>query len=265
MVRRIMHGSIETSGWKVTLLEVTTLDIESAPIAPPGTIGERVDLPLNLVLLQGHGRTLLVDGGFGPFTSIIPGVVEDVDASLAEVGVRRDEIDTVILSHGDFDHVGGIVAGEWPAALRPAFPQARVACPAVVAEHYRDRDPDEEGNIATRILATVRAAGLLDELPSGAEVAPGVRLTLAAGHAPGHSVVEVGDYVHAVDVLHHAEHLPHPEWDEGFDQDAPAGLATRRAWLETLAADGRRVSFAHLTGFGRAERDGDAYRWAPLA
>lgn len=260
-----MHGSIETAGWKVTLLPVTDITLDSAPIAPPGTIGDQVTLPLNLVVLQGHGRTLLVDGGFGPFTHIIPGVVEDLDASLAEVGLERSAIDTVILSHGDFDHVGGVVVGDWPDGLRVAFPGARVACPVRVADHYRDLDPDAEGNIATRILATVRAAGLLDEVADGAEVAPGVRLTLADGHAPGHSVVEVGDYVHAVDVLHHAEHLPHPEWDAGFDQDQPLGLATRKAWLAKLAADGRRVSFAHLTGFGRVVQDGAAHRWVPLA
>ena len=265
MVPRIMHGSIETSGWTVTLLEVTTMEMDPSPIAPPGALGDLITLPLNLVLLCGHGRTLLVDGGFGLFTHIIPGVVEDLDASLAAAGVSRGEIDTVVLSHGDFDHIGGLVAGDWPDALVPGFPGARVACPARAADHYRDRDPDEEGNIATRILATVRAAGLLDELPSGAEVAPGVRLTLAEGHAPGHSVVEVGDYVHGVDVLHHAEHVPHPEWDSGFDQDPPVGLATRHEWIARLAADGRRVSFAHLTGFGRVERDGALHRWAPLA
>ena len=241
------------------------MEMDPSPIAPPGALGDTVVLPLNLVLLRGHGRTLLVDGGFGLFTHIIPGTVEDLDASLAAAGVSRGEIDTVVLSHGDFDHIGGLVAGDWPDALAPGFPGARVACPARTADHYRDRDPDEEGNIATRILATVRAAGLLDELPDGAEVAPGVRLTLAEGHAPGHSVVEVGDYVHCVDVLHHAEHLPHPEWDAGFDQDAPVALATRHAWIAGLAADGRRVSFAHLTGFGRVEGDGASHRWAPLA
>lgn len=265
MVRRIMHGSIETAGWSVTLLEVTAMEMDDPPIAPPGALGNPVRLPLNLVLLRGHGRTLLVDGGFGPFTDIIPGVVEDLDASLAEAGCSRGEIDTVVLSHGDFDHIGGLVAGEWPGGLRPAFPGVRVVCPAAVAEHYRDRDPDEEGNIATRILATVRAAGLLDEAADGAEIAPGVLLTLAEGHAPGHSVVELGDYVHAVDVLHHAKHVVHPEWDSGFDQDPPAGLATRQAWIEKLATDGRRVSFSHLTGFGRVERDGGSHRWAPLA
>ena len=265
MVSRSMHGSIETSGWTVTLLEVTEIELDSAPIAPPGAIGDRVMLPVNLVLLRGHGRTLLVDGGFGLFTHIIPGTVEDLDASLAAVGVSRGAIDTVVLSHGDFDHIGGLVAGDWPDALVPGFPGARVACPALTADHYRDRDPDEEDNIATRILATLRVAGLLDELPDGAEVAPGVRLTLAAGHAPGHSVVELGDYVHCVDVLHHEQHVPHPEWDEGFDRDAPVALATRQAWIERLAADGRRVSFAHLTGFGRVERDGAAHRWAPLS
>ena len=265
MVRCSMHGSIETSGWTATLLEVTTIELDPAPIAPPGALGDRVVLPLNLVLLRGHGRTLLVDGGFGPFTHIIPGTVEDLDASLAAAGVSRGAIDTILLSHGDFDHIGGLAAGEWPDALVPGFPGARVACPALVAEHYRDRDPDEEGNIATRILATLRGAGLLDEVPNGAEVAPGVRLTLAAGHAPGHSVVELGDYVHCVDVLHHEEHFPHPEWDAGFDQDASAALATRHAWIDQLAADGRRASFAHLTGFGRVERDGASHRWAPLA
>lgn len=264
MVRRVMHGSIETSGWTVTLLEVTSMVVDSAPIAPPGALGDTVTLPLNLVLLRGHGRTLLVDAGFGDFTHIIPGVVEDLDASLAAVGCSRGQIDTLVLTHGDFDHIGGAIEGTWPDAIHSAFGDARVACPAVAVEHYRMQLPDEEGNIATRILDAVHTAGLLEPTPDGGEVAPGVKLTLAAGHAPGHSVVEVGDYVHIADVLHHTAHVAHPAWDAGFDRDQLNALATRKEWIARLARDGRRVSAAHISGFGGVQRDGDTYRWVPL-
>ena len=265
MVRRTMPGTTtETGGWRVDLLRVTDFDIPSDPIAPPGGLPPTVNLCLNLVLLRGHGRTLLVDGGFGPYTHIIPGVVEHLDERLAEAGSAREAIDTVILSHGDFDHVGGLVQGEAGGEIRPAFPNARAVCPAKVADRYRVARAGDEQEIAGPILEAWRAAGRLDEVADGHEVAPGVRLVLAEGHAPGHSVVEVGDgYVHAVDVLHHPSHLPNPEWDAGFDQDPPAGLATRMAWIERLAADGRLASFAHLDGFGRIVKDAAGARWVP--
>ena len=265
MVRRIMLGSIESAGWVVTVFPVTTIDLDPAPIAPPGALGERVTLPCNLVLLRGHGRVVLIDAGFGPLTFVLPGVTEDIDARLAEAGTSRTEIDTIILSHGDFDHIGGLVIGTWPDSLVPAFPNARVAVNVAAADFVRDLPEDAADHMATRILDVIRRAGLLDEVADGDEVAPGIRLVAAPGHAPGHCVVELGDYVHAVDVLHHVQHVPNPEWDQGFDRDPAQGLATRNAWIERLAADGRIVSFAHIEGFGRIERDGDAFRFAPLA
>ena len=47
-------------------------------------------------------------------------------AALERLGVAPGEITDVVLTHLDFDHAGGAVAGTWPEPLAPAFPSAPV-------------------------------------------------------------------------------------------------------------------------------------------
>ena len=103
----------------------------------PGTIGAR---PLQLFLLVGETRTLLLDTGTAddPAQFIFP--------YLETLGLGPDAIDIVINTHADADHVGG------NSALKRANPRAAITCgdadrkfiqdPAVMIEkRYRAYQP----------------------------------------------------------------------------------------------------------------------------
>jgi glyoxylase-like metal-dependent hydrolase (beta-lactamase superfamily II) len=129
---------------------------------------------------------------------------------------------------------------------------------------WRARDPEEPYNVGTRVLSVLGQRGLLDELADGDEVAPGVRLAAAPGHRAGHACVVVeGELLHLADVVHHAEHVPHPEWDPAFDEDPGTAVATRRRWLAAAADAGLPVVHAHVAGVGRVLRAGDGFAWRP--
>ena len=242
---------MESGGWEITLLDTGMVPVAGEYLGPPGVFDEPYEAPTNVLVLRGQGRTILVDAGSGPLIAVWPGsTARPVDV----------EPDLAVATHLDWDHFGGFVTGTWPDALEPAFPGTRVLVPAEAVAEARAVADDE--STAPRVVATLDAAGLIDEYSDGAEPAPGLRLRSAPGHRTGHSILEVGDaFVYAADVFHHPLDVEHPEWGAAFDADPDLALATRVALLGELADRGVAVAVAHIAGPGRVERAGDGFRW----
>ncbi len=251
--------------WSATLLELGRLRMGPDYPGADGAFAEPVDVPVNALLLRGRGEAILIDTGAGIGDPWWPGAA-GLERALADAACPRGEITRIVITHLDFDHSGGLLAGSWPGDVRPAFPEARVAVLGDGLAWWRERDPLEPFNAGTRALTELAEAGLLDELGTGTDVAPGVRLVAAPGHRPGHACVVVdGRLVHLADVVHHAEHVAHPAWDPEFDADPVLARATRLRWLELAASSGLQVVHAHVAGAGRIARAGTGFTWQPSA
>jgi glyoxylase-like metal-dependent hydrolase (beta-lactamase superfamily II) len=244
---------MESGGWEIELVDTGMVPIEAERMGPPGTFTETYEGPVNVLVLRGHGLTVLVDAGSGPLITIWPGAANkpfDV------------EPDLLIATHLDWDHFGGFVTGTWPDELEPAFPGKRVLAPEEAVADARAGGGDDE-RTAPRIVAAL--GGLVEEYVDGAGPASGLRLRRAPGHRIGHSILDVGDsFVYATDVFQHPLHVEHPEWDTAFDEDPELGLETRRALLAELADGGATVAVAHIAEPGRIERAGDGFCWVEL-
>jgi glyoxylase-like metal-dependent hydrolase (beta-lactamase superfamily II) len=251
---------VEANGWKVSLLEVGILPLDAADLAPEGVLSGPVQTPVNGLLLRSHGRTILVDAGSGPFVAIWPGATDELGAQLNAEGATPD---LVIITHFDFDHAGGLVVADGPDGLKPAFPDVPVIGPAAAVAEAR-RDATDESP-ASRVIAALDRAGLVEGYEDGDEPAPGLRLRTAPGHRVGHSILEIGaSLVHAVDIVHHPLHVEHLEWDRTWDAEPEVALATRRTILTELAEHDSTVVTSHFASPGRIERAGNGLRWVAL-
>jgi glyoxylase-like metal-dependent hydrolase (beta-lactamase superfamily II) len=253
---------MEAGGFGVEPLRFGAVEMQPEHLGPAGAYPGPVQTPVYGFLLRGHGETVLVDAGSGPFDPWWVGAA-GLDEALAAAGVARSEVTRIVLTHLDFDHAGGVVAGDPDGPLEPAFP----GIPVVLADERLDwwRARTDE-NAGTPVLRAVEAAGVAVPAADGEEVLPGVVLRLAPGHRAGHACLQIGGpngVVIGADLVHHPLHVPHPSWDGAMDFDPATGLATRLAWFGRLADDGPRVHFSHVDGFGVVERDGDGYRWSP--
>ena len=139
----------------------------------------------------------------------------DLAAALAP-HCRVEDVDTVVLTHLDFDHFGG--AADDPGAAHRRHEDRRRLGARVGAGSGRHA----RGVRAARRTGWTRS-------PTAPRCCRASALVEAPGHRAGHACVEIdgrdGRRVFLADVIHHPSHVQHPEWDCEFDSDPELGAA----------------------------------------
>lgn len=225
---------------------------------------------VNAYLVTRGDRRMLIDTGtasaMGPTLGHLP-------EALAAAGVRREEIDTIIVTHLHPDHANGLIALDGSAA----FPAAEIVVANAEFAFWHDdgilsRAPDQMKpyfDMARRSLAPYQ--GKVRQIAGEVEIAPGIIAVPAPGHTPGHLALRISsgnagmflftDVVHAS-----ALQFAHPEWAIAFDVDQEAAITTRKKVLDMVSADSLLVSGMHLPfpGIGHVTREGHAYGYTPV-
>ncbi|MFE7031930.1 MBL fold metallo-hydrolase [Streptomyces sp. NPDC057621] len=238
-------------------------------------------------VIRGQGRTILVDTGLGNDKPRVHSLSADRDGDflhrLAAIGVRPDEVDTVVNTHLHTDHVGWntrLQDGEWV----PTFPHARYLMhradfdywnPANGIAHASDfADPaDSRTGFFDSVLPIERAGQALVWEGTEHSVDAGLSLHLAPGHTPGSTVLKLHSGTDRAffvgDLVHTPLQLLTPDHDTCLSEDQPQAARTRRHMLEEAADTNALIVPAHLGGAGAAEvvREGGNFaikQWAPL-
>jgi glyoxylase-like metal-dependent hydrolase (beta-lactamase superfamily II) len=218
----------------------------------PADSADRVGLASNCLLARGAGFSVLIDAGTGDKwtpeererDAIEPG--QTLVEGLAARGVRREEIDAVVLSNLRFDHAGGATVRE-RGRLAPAFPRARLYVQA--AELARARTPPERDRCAYRPenWEPYADAGRLEALDGEASIRPGVTAVALEGHSGLQAVrieSEGKTAFYFGDALPTAAHLP-IAWVMAADSYPAAFLADKKRLLDRAAAEGWLCVFEH--------------------
>lgn len=173
--------------------------------------GDRAEqLDFYFWLVRGHGRIILVDTGYSPETLAKRGkeglVIHPVTA-LRELGIEPEDVDTVILTHFHYDHIGNV----------SAYPNASFVAHRAEYEFWTGRHGKEPVAVLTADLGEIdevvelRASGRLELLENDLPIAPGLRVHKVGGHTPGQLIVIVedpdGGVVLASDSVHWYEEL----------------------------------------------------------
>ena len=240
----------------ITAAEAEALLHATARVLPPR-------ITVSCFLLEFADRRVLVDSGAG---TLFGPVLGRAHARLEALGVGRETIDTVLLTHGHGDHVGGLL----DAAGGPAFPRAELVVHGAEVDHWRGAGAGQAGPQ----LAVFDAYGArLRRAADGEAVLPGVTLRHLPGHTPGHSgfllesdgdrLLIWGDIVHLPGIQ-----FARPEAGVEYDVEGVVARETRARVLALAVADGLLVAGMHhdfpVFGHMRRNASGGGYAFEPV-
>ena len=214
----------------------------------------RISLAARALLLQGEGRTVLVDtGNGGKFSEKLKSIyriengTSDIVSSLARYGVTPEGVTDVILTHLHFDHAGGattLLNGE----AVPAFPRARYY---VQAEHWRAAQVPTERDRASFFpddFLPLQRGGVLEFTEGEGEVIPGIAVSLVHGHTAALQCPILRDgrttLFYCADLVPTSSHVLLP-WIMAYDLRPLVTLEEKRRLLAQAADEDWIIFFEH--------------------
>jgi glyoxylase-like metal-dependent hydrolase (beta-lactamase superfamily II) len=229
---------------------------------------------MRCLLIEEGGKLILVDNGIGnkqdaKFLSHYHLHGSDtLDRSLAALGLHRDDITDVFLTHLHFDHCGGSIVREGDR-LVPAFKRATYWSHSRHWKWATEPNDREKASFLKENILPIRESGQLrfvdgTEMPvsgtTSADSAAGLATMAADAILPGMSVRIVEGHTAAMmlpvvsykdqtvvfmaDLLPSGFHFPMP-WIMAYDMFPLTSMNEKRAFLEEAVAGNWVLFFEH--------------------
>ncbi len=225
------------------------------------------DSPYPSLVVNTGENLVLVDTGAGSFFPTTGKLLHNLESAT----ISPEDIDTVILTHGHPDHIGGAI----DANGNLAFPNSRYVTSNDEFDFWTSEDVEDKIPERHRwFVPSVRhffeqMRSKLDLIGEHEEIVPGISAVAAPGHTPGHIAVSVDSkgkrFLHLSDIAAHPVHFEHPDWQMN-EIDPERAVISRRLVLDRAAKDKALVHVFHFPfpGLGHVIEFDDAWQWKPL-
>jgi len=228
-IHRFAHGGTEGALLKILDDAPHSLN-ELLPESHKQPEDQTLPFAYTCCYVRHRGRHVMIDGG-------IDG--DEVSTQLAMLDVKPTDIDLVLVTHVDRDHVAGLILQVGDGEL--TYPNARYAIDAGLWQGLQQDETYEELPKHLQRLFKALTARLADRvvLCSGEmEVDDGITFVPAPGHRPGHAAYELATddspILHVGDAFFHPIFLKHFDWPVSGDTLPEVAVETRMQLIERI-------------------------------
>jgi glyoxylase-like metal-dependent hydrolase (beta-lactamase superfamily II) len=237
----------------------------------PADERNRILLSLTCLLVRTGKKNVLIDTGLGekhdPKFIDLYGVDRswNLKHRLAELKVKMEDIDYVILSHLHFDHAGGCTVKAMTGNLVPTFPNATYIIQQGMWEEAMEPNPRTKGSYMKDDFAPLRLMGRVKFVQGDAEVVPGIWTRATGGHVRHHQCVEIQSGGRKAffwaDLMPTTAHVK-PAWTMSYDLFPHEVALLREKLLARAAAEEWVNIFEHdpVVAMGYLRKDEKGYR-----
>lgn len=230
----------------------------------PGIISGNLVIPVIVLFIDTGEHRILVDTGGGRHA-------DDPDIGLLMSrlkfeGIKPEDIDTVVLSHGHWDHVGGNTNPDGMVA----FPNARYVIARNEYTYWITEEKPQDIPLVAKNLTYIREQ--VDLIGPNDEIVPGLQAIATPGHTLHHTsfvVTSGADKLYClIDTVDHPIHFEHIDWTPAWDMAREQSIETRRNLFAQVARETALVHGFHLPfpGLGRITQTGpDSWHFEPVA
>jgi glyoxylase-like metal-dependent hydrolase (beta-lactamase superfamily II) len=226
-------------------------------------------VPLSvLVLVVNTGEDLiLIDTGLGEPVYTDEGKFIE---SLSEQRIDPDDVDVVIITHGHWDHIGGIADEEGQLHFPNArHVMSRTAWEFWTAEENLSQMPERLAEWAQENLPSLK--GRVELVDEALEILPGISMIAASGHTPGQMAVLVQSdnqkLLCLADAAHNPLQMAYPDIGYSDDRDPEKARSTRWALVKKSISDKSLVFGCHFPfpGLGYVKEINEKPAWQGLS
>jgi glyoxylase-like metal-dependent hydrolase (beta-lactamase superfamily II) len=217
-------------------------------------------LPCNNLLVKTGEHTVLIDSGQNEGKLL---------RNLQEEGISPADIDTLIITHIDSDHVGGLTDKEGNLIFANAhYVMGKDGYDLWSSDGILDELVDSRADFIRDVLPHLRKR--LKTVKDGEEFLPGFQAISAPSHREDHIVLRIaseGDILlHVADAMQHLLYMAYPMWLTAWDSYPEDALPIRRKLLKQAVAEKALIFGPHLgfPGLGRVSKEGEGWRWQPV-